>query len=289
MNGCPATAFDTDTTCTECGNSVFDHGEDGAWYCQECGMVCSLTPVEYSEPGWRPSDEQRSGPSTSQTRVNKGTKIGNFGETNRPQWVKFNNRLQQQTETLHHGLKEVRAVAAALELPEATREHAGYLFRRAADAGHLQGQSIEAVAAASVCAGGKEFGPHLTFTWVAEVSPVEKSRITTAYRKLVSEFNLPIEPMTPVGILPRIADRVDSPVDIRRRARNILHEVEAANAHIGQSPPGLAAAAIYHTDQIEDGGLTQAEIAAAAGVSEGTLSRQWNRISGLDCDNENRI
>jgi transcription initiation factor TFIIB len=165
-----------------------------------------------------------------------------------------------------------------LELPETTLEHAAYLFRKAIRAGHLQGLSIEAVAAACVCAAGKKFGPQLTFNWVADVSPVEKSRITTAYRKLVTTFDLPIEPATPKGILPRVADRVGVPGSIRRHARQVLQAVEDANEHIGQSPPGLAAAALYYAAKETACVLTQEEVAAAAGVSEATLSRQWRRI-----------
>lgn len=60
-------------------------------------------------------------------------------------------RFQSKAErNLAHGLGEVRRVASVLELSDSIRDQACQLFRSAQNEDLLRGQSIEAIAAASV-------------------------------------------------------------------------------------------------------------------------------------------
>jgi transcription initiation factor TFIIB len=110
---------------------------------------------------------------------------------------------------------------------------------------------------------------------------VPESDISTTYRKLLSEFELEINVPVPEEFVDRIGSDVSLPLSVRNQAREMLQTVTAAGEHIGQSPPGVAAAALYGAALEADIDITQEDIADAAGVSVVTLSRQWQTVQSI--------
>ncbi len=223
-------------------------------------------------------DERQTAPVSSPSRLGVGTLIGSSGSSQTPRWVKYNNRLNHNQETLRHGLKEVRAVAAALETSESLTEQSAALFRRAAENGLLVGQSLEAMAAACIHAVARDRQQPFPTKQVASVSTVDCSSIRTAYNKLIQEFGLQLTPPMPMWFLPRFASDAGLSQEVRRQARELAELAVEDGSHVGQSPTGVAAAALYGAAKQQDESVTQEELADAACVSVVTLSRQWQTI-----------
>jgi transcription initiation factor TFIIB len=278
-----ATAVGGKAICGDCGVTTVATDGDGTEYCQECGMVLSEVPIEQSQPSWTPREERRTGPSTSHLWLQKGTKIGDSGTTSRKSKIlkRYNVRLKYSEKSLSMGLREIRSLAAALDIPSSTAERAAYIYRKTARADLLKGRSMDAIAAACVFIAARRNGPPLTFSWVAEASPVTESDISTAYRTLMGELNLTIQPPEPQEFLPRIASAVGVPHGVQRQARAFLQTAMDEGAHVGQSPPGVAGAALYRAARQHDIDATQESIATKAGVSPVTLSRQWQKLKDI--------
>lgn len=274
---CASEAFDTTESCNECGGTSFNRGDAGEWFCRDCGVVLSRPEVEFTEPGWRPKTERRTGPATTINRLSVGTIVGNDGG-GKPSWAKYNDRLNHKQRTLRHGLGEVRSLATALEASGTVSDRASYLFRRATTEGLLVGHSIEAIAAACLHAAARDTGTPFALPHIAEKSAVDKSAINSAFHKVVRELELPIAPPEPSEFVPRIATDVAASIGIRERALEIIDQLVDDEKHIGQSPAGVAAAALYGAFREKDGEITQAELADAAYVSVVTLSRQWQSV-----------
>jgi transcription initiation factor TFIIB len=68
------------------------------------------------------------------------------------------------------------------------------------------------------------------------------------------------------------------PHSVQREAAQILATATEAGIHIGQSPPGVAGAAVYGAAKQADPDITQDDVADVAGVSPVTLSRQWQNL-----------
>lgn len=286
----PAAAekFDSSATCSECGQQTFAQSNTGEWFCEECGAVQSATEIEFTEPGWRPSEERRTGPASSQSYVSIGTTIGHTNSHNNPRWANLNKRIDNKTRTLRHGLKELRALSSSLEANEQLIEEASYLFRRAAANDILRGHSIEAMAAACIHATARE-DSHVPFPLkqIGEASPVELDNINTAFRKLLQEFDLKVKPPSPVSFIPRFGSDAGLSASVRRDAKRITNRIIEEEEHIGQSPTGVAAAALYGAAKVNNVEVTQGELAETAYVSVVTLSRQWQSLEkyaeGLKC------
>ncbi|SNR65159.1 Transcription factor TFIIB repeat-containing protein [Halorubrum ezzemoulense] len=107
---------------------------------------------------------------------------------------------------------------------------------------------------------------------------VEKSAVTSAFHKVVRELELPIAPPQPAEFVPRIASEVEMSIATRERARDILAQLVEDGTHVGQSPAGVAAAALYGASREQGDTVTQSELADAAYASVVTLSRQWQTV-----------
>ncbi|WP_254523982.1 transcription initiation factor IIB [Natrinema caseinilyticum] len=269
--------FDTTSSCVECGEQSFTRSNAGEWYCDTCGAVHTGTELERSEPGWTPREQRRTGPAGSVTRVSVGTKIGH-NSGGEAFWAQYNNRLNHENRTLRHGLRELRALANALEATETLTEQSAYRFRRAADEGLLVGHSLEAMAAACVHVTAREHHVPFPLNQIADASPVDLDNIKTAVSKLLREFDLQVAPPLPTAFLERFASAVDLPNEVRRRAVQLADALIEDGAHVGQSPTGVAAAILYGAAKECGVEITQEELASVAFVSIVTLSRQWQTV-----------
>jgi len=277
VEAAPAEEFDTGSTCVECGADTFTQSGAGEWFCAECGAVQTQTELERTEPGWTPQEERRSGPSGSIAEVSVGTRVGSVnGQT--PLWARYNDRLDHETQTLRHGLRELRALTTALEATEALTEQSAYLFRRVAKDGHLVGHSLEAMAAACVHVTARESHVPFPLEQLAEASPVALEDIKSAVSKLVQEYDLRILPPLPTAFIGRFASEVGLSQEVRNHAERIAEVLVEDEAHVGQSPTGLAAAALYGAAKAHGAGITQEDLADVAYISVVTLSRQWQTV-----------
>jgi transcription initiation factor TFIIB len=152
------------------------------------------------------------------------------------------------------------------------------LFRRAVDAGLLVGQSIEAVTAACIHVTARENGVPYPLKQIADVSPVKTSAIRTAFSKLVREFSLKIIPPMPTAFIARFASAMGLSYKTRRLAFQLVDDLVEDEQHVGQSPTGVAAAALYGAAKASGESVTQERLAVVAFVSVVTLSRHWQVV-----------
>ena len=270
-------AFDTTRSCVECGSTSFEWTAAGEWYCVDCGIVQAATELEFSEPGWRPREQRRTGPASSPARVSDGNVIGR-GEGLSHRARKLDNRLPYDKAALRHGLKELRAVASKLEAPDFLTEQAAYQYRQAAAEGLLPGHSIEAMAAACLYAVARENGTPYPKKQFADASPVSFQDICSAYSRLCRAFSLEVKPAVPTDFIARFVSEAGFSQAVRRRALRAGRELIDDEKHVGQSPTGVAGALVYGAARATDTDTTQEDIAEIAHVSSVTLSRQWQTV-----------
>lgn len=267
-------------SCPECSARTVSQASDGSEYCRECGLVLSDVPVEQTEPGWVPLSERRTGPASSVSHESIGTKIGAGGDYEQTARLnKYNNRLDYRTRALKDGLREVRSLCSGLELPSTTEEHAAHLYRRALSANLVQGRSQECIAGACVYVSTRQYHQPVMLSDVASASPVAESSISGAYRVVLQELGIGVQPPEPIDFLAKIAAKANLDYRVERRAGELLRQAVEEGRHVGQNPSGVAAAALYAGARPFDEDVTQADVAEAAGVSTVTLSRQWQTFA----------
>ncbi|RDI71047.1 transcription initiation factor IIB [Halopelagius longus] len=287
--------------CPECASSALVADEEhGETVCDDCGLVVEEDSVDRG-PEWRAFDaaerdeKSRVGAPTTNTMHDKGLST-NIGRENRDS--KGNSLSSRQRKRMHRlrtwnerfrtrdskernlkqALGEIDRMASALGLPENVRETASVIYRRALDDGLLPGRSIEGIATASLYAAARMAHVPRSLDELARVSRVDEREFQGAYRYVVRELALEIEPADPTEYLPRFASELDVPAETERTARELLEDAKEANLHSGKSPVGLAAAALYAAVRLTNVHVTQTMIADVSDISEVTIRNRYQEL-----------
>lgn len=268
------------SACPDCGRTDF-RVDKGVQYCSHCSTVVSECQLERSEPHWRPGSERRLGPQQSLSWVNAGTTISRTPTDHSPRFERYNDRLTNSERSLATGLREIRSLAAGIELPEFIRERASYLYRKVAAEGLLKGRSIEALSAACVFLATREQRRPVTIDSIAEFSPVETATIRHHTHVIQSEFAVNIPPAHPRDFLPLVVSRLNIDVSIEHRAARYLEQVTVEEIHVGKHPAAIAATVVYAAVCDTGGEITQQEVADAADVAAVTISRQYQAVQAV--------
>lgn len=239
------------------------------------------SPIEHSEPQWRDYQDRRLGPQQSQQWVNTGTTITRSvgGETDRLN--RYNERLQSNERSLVSGLRELRDIAAAVELSQPIRERAAYWYRKTVKKDLLKGRSIEGFAAACVFISARERRHPMTLNRLAPYSPLSETKIRNHVSVLRVELESSIPPARPQDFLPRVVSELEFGPDVERSAGTYLDRAAEKELHVGKHPAAVAATAVYAAATDIDLPVNQQAVADAANVSTVTISRHYQDIQKL--------
>ena len=191
---------------------------------------------------------------------------------------KWQKRIRTQNASernLKHALGEIDRMASALTIPDATREVASVIYRRALSEDLLRGRSIESVAAAALYAACHKENIPRSLSEITPVSRVNRKEVARTYRYISKELGLEIEPADPKQYVPRFASKLDVSTEIQQKARQVIDVGKEAGLLSGKSPTGFAAAAIYAASLLCDEKVTQRRVADAANVTEVTIRSRY--------------
>ncbi len=286
--------------CPECGGELISDEEHAETVCVDCGLVVEEDGIDRG-PEWRAFDSEardeksRVGAPTTKMMHDEGlsTNIGwqdkdAYGNALSSRQRQKMQRLRTWDErfrtrdhserNLKQALGEIDRMASALGLPENVRETASVIYRQALDQGLLPGRSIEGIATASLHAAARMANVPRSVDEIARVSRVDEETFKRAYRYIVKELNLEIQPADPIEYLPRFASQLELPEETERLARELLETAKDQNVHSGKSPVGLAAAAIYAAGILTNESLTQREVAEVTDMSEVTIRNRYQEL-----------
>ena len=304
-----STAAERTTTCPECGGSLISDTEHGETVCDDCGLVVEQDSVDRG-PEWRAfnsgerDSKSRVGAPTTNMMHDKGlsTNIGwqdkdAYGKSLSSRQRQKMQRLRTWNErfrtrdskerNLKQALGEIDRMASALGLPDAVRETASVIYRRALDEDLLPGRSIEGVSTAALYAAARQAGTPRSLDELTGVSRVDKDEIARTYRYIARELNLEIQPADPEQYVPRFASDLDLSDEAERRARELLSTAKAQGVHSGKSPVGLAAAAIYAASLLTNQKVTQNQVSEVANISEVTIRNRYHEL--LEADEQQSV
>jgi transcription initiation factor TFIIB len=172
-----------------------------------------------------------------------------------------------------------------LGLPDYVTEKAAYVYRKAQERGLIRGDTIGSVLAASIYVAVRESGVLRTLDDVSKSSNVKTKEAFRSYRRIVSELDIKVPMIDPAKYIIRVANNLNFDEKAKRKALDILEQARKKNILAGKDPTGMAASILYLVNLTERSPRTQAEIAAATGVTEVTVrnrSKELKKKLGMD-------
>ena len=289
-----------ENVCPECDGSLVTDEAHGETVCAECGLVVDEDDIDRG-PEWRAFDaaekdrKSRVGAPTTNLMHDKGlsTNIGwqdkdAYGNSLSSKQREKMQRLRTWDErfrtrdskerNLKQALGEIERMGSALGLSKSVRETASVIYRRALEDDLLPGRSIEGVASAAVYAAARQAETPRSIDKVVNVSRIDEMEFKRTYRYIVRELGLEIEPADPESYVARFASDLDLSDEAERRARELLETGKEQQVHVGKSPVGLAAAAVYAAPLLCNEKVTQSEVSEVADVSEVTIRNRYQEL-----------
>jgi transcription initiation factor TFIIB len=288
------------TTCPECEAAVKADEHSGETVCTECGLVVSEFAIDPG-PEWRAFDQKdrekkrRVGAPTTKLMHDEGLSSvidwqdrDGYGNTLSAKQREKMQRLRTWDErfrtrdhserNLKQALGEIDRMGSALGLSESVREMASVIYRRALEENLLPGRSIEGVASAAVYAAARQAGTPRTLDEIESVSRIDDQELTRTYRYIVRELGLGVEPADPEQYVSRFVSELTLSEEVEFRARELLQTGAKEHVHVGKSPVGLAAAAVYAAARLIGEDVTQSAVSAVSDMSEVTIRNRYQEL-----------
>ena len=286
--------------CPECGGRLAADEEHGETACEDCGLVVDEAKIDRG-PEWRSFDDgewstrSRVGAPTTnllhdnglsshigwENRDSHGNALSSRQRRRMQRLRTWDERFRTRDHTernLKQALGEIQRMGSALGLADDVRETASALYRRALEEDLLPGRTIEAIATAALYAAARQLNTPRSVDEVAAVSRAEEMEFKRAYRYVVRELGLAVQPASPHHYVGRLASGLDFEPETEQFARELLDAADGTGTFNGKSPVGLAAAAIYAAARLTGLTLTQDEISEIADVSNVTIRNRYQEL-----------
>ncbi len=290
--------------CSECDGTVVVDDEHGERACEDCGLVVESDRIDPKSDwqGYDPDSREgsaRVGPPTTNRQHDRGlsTNIdwrdrdgyGNSLDASQRAkmqrlrtWDERFRTRDSKERTLKLALGEIERMASALDLPSVVRETASAIFRRALEEDLLPGRSVEGVASACVYAAARQSDMPRSLDELGDVSRVERQKVSRAYRYVIQELELGVEPARPREYVRRFSSDLDLSKEVADRACELLDTASEEGIHTGRSPTSMAAAAIYAAGLFFEIELGQEEVADVTNVSDVTIRKRYRELLEAD-------
>jgi transcription initiation factor TFIIB len=251
--------------CKRCGSDdlIYDE-ETGETICLGCGLVVALdnrvnnTPFEEEEP---PSSVKTSRKMERLLTIDKRIRVD-----------------EEDIYVIRLAVTEIKRLTQAMHLPEIIEETAENLYRRAQKKDLVLRGTIVGFAAASVYAACRVLGIPRTLREVSEYSSEDVKAVARMYRLVVTKLGVSVELDSPLKHVSRITKEVGLSHKAETLASKILLAAVDTGHHVGKSPEGLAASALYIACKAIGEACTQSSLSQASGVSTLTIRK---RVEGI--------
>jgi transcription initiation factor TFIIB len=154
-----------------------------------------------------------------------------------------------------------------LYLPDNVVEETAYIYRKAAALKLTRGRGISSILYAALYAACRKTATPRTLRDIAKSGNIRKGDLATAYRIMVKNLDLKLEPYDPVEFVTKVCSMIYVSENTRRNALNLLLKAEDVGFSIGKNPMSLVAAAVYLATCATNEKKTQVEIARVCGIS----------------------
>jgi len=128
---------------------------------------------------------------------------------------------ESETRNLLIAMSELDRIITELYLPDAVKEEAAVIYRRALKEGLIRGRSIDAFIAASIYAGCRVLGVPRPLSAISKVSKRENGEVGRSYRMLLTELKIKPPIDDPFKFVPNIVAKLELPQLIENEAAGI--------------------------------------------------------------------
>jgi transcription initiation factor TFIIB len=285
--------------CPECKSTyIISDPNNGEVVCGRCGLVISEKAI-LNDAEWRSFtleeelEKSRVGAPPSLLIHDKGltTVLNPKASRLKPEAKRRMSRMRKlqvkmraysaTDKNLAKAMSEIDRISASLNLPASVKEEAALIYRKAFKMKVIKGRSISSMAAASIYVACRKTGLPRTLKMIEAASGLQRKEIARNYRLLIRTLGFKMPAASPVGFMSKIVENLEIPREVQAATLKILKEAKGALITAGRDPRSLIGAAIYMASKMAGLQITQADVAAAAGITEVTIRNCCKMLSQI--------
>ncbi|KAI2609483.1 TFIIB-domain-containing protein [Hypoxylon fragiforme] len=298
-------------TCPDCNENppnLVEEFSSGDMVCASCGLVLGDRIID-TRSEWRTfanDDQGNDDPSRVGDAMNpllSGSQLETniaFGEGMRSRELhRAQNRSvnDKATKTLLSAYREISNLCEAISIPKTTQDTAKHIFKLVEEAKLFKSKPIESVIASCIFIACRQSKAPRTFREIFSLTKVSKKEIGRTFKQLEKflqsnrEANtngsfLMVENYEATGttgaseLCARYCNNLQfkNPHLMERVSKSLAEKSSALKDLAGRSPLSIAAAAIYMASHLMGDARTSRDIAAVAGVSDGTIRTAYRHM-----------
>jgi transcription initiation factor TFIIB len=193
-------------------------------------------------------------------------------------WNSRSSSHSSKERSLQQAFTILSKIKDRLGLPNYVTEKAAYVYRKAQERGLIRGDSIDSVLAASIYVAARQSGVLRTLDEISATMEVKPKAAGRSYRRIVTELDIKMPVIDHTRYIIKVANRLGLDERAKRRALELAEQARKEEILVGKDPAGMAASILYLVNLTEKSPRTQAEIAAAAGVTEVTVRNRSKEL-----------
>jgi transcription initiation factor TFIIB len=175
--------------------------------------------------------------------------------------------------------EQLNRLKEKLALSDTIVEKTAYIYRKVQERGLIRGRTVDGVLAAAVYISCRETGTPRTIKDIAITSNTKEKDVAKSYRLVVFEFGIKIPVVDPMKCVAKVANKLSLTQKTRHLAVNMMEEAVEKKISAGKDPMGFAASVIYASSIKTGEGISQINMAKAAGITEVTLRNRFKDLS----------
>ncbi|MGB6671798.1 MAG: TFIIB-type zinc ribbon-containing protein [Candidatus Nitrosopolaris sp.] len=286
--------------CSVCkSDRVITDYESGEVICSNCGLVISDNIQDSTDAMYDKS--RKTGVTNSLARYDMGlsTIMGKSNQdagghildaamrSRMERLRRWDLRIKTSTynnRNLRDAFDQLHTSKDKLGLPDSIVEKTAYIYRKAQQRGLVRGRAISAVLDAAMYIACRELGIPKTLKEIAVANNTKRRTLAKSYRLLITELDIKIPIIDSTKCIIKISNTANLNEKTKRKAINIMYDLNRKELPAGKDPMGIAATVLYIACLYTGEKRTQTDIAQAAGVTEVTLRNRYRQIKRLELD-----
>jgi transcription initiation factor TFIIB len=286
--------------CSVCkSDRVITDYESGEVICSNCGLVISDNIQDSTDAMYDKS--RKTGVTNSLARYDMGlsTIMGKSNQdagghildaamrSRMERLRRWDLRIKTSTynnRNLRDAFDQLHTSKDKLGLPDSIVEKTAYIYRKAQQRGLVRGRAISAVLDAAMYIACRELGIPKTLKEIAVANNTKRRTLAKSYRLLITELDIKIPIIDSTKCIIKISNTANLNEKTKRKAINIMYDLNRKEVPAGKDPMGIAATVLYIACLYTGEKRTQTDIAQAAGVTEVTLRNRYRQIKRLELD-----
>ncbi|KAK0726658.1 cyclin-like protein [Apiosordaria backusii] len=315
VHGAPAAEYKEDLNsilmcpdCKEMPPNLIEEFSSGDMVCESCGLVLGERIID-TRSEWRTFSNDDQG-NDDPSRVGDGPNLMIDGDQlqttiafegkNAKNLSHLQNKLTNDkgSKALLNAYRDIQSFTDSINTGTQVANAAKHIYKLVDDAKALKGKSQEAIIAGCIFIACRQAGADRTFREIFRLTKVSKKEIGRVFKQLevflqkaggedeiakAGMFNQQYQAKastTAVGLCARYCSSLGfrNPVRVEDVARRLAKKSQQVADLAGRSPLSVAAACIYMASHLVGEPKPSKEIAAVAGVSDGTVKTAYRYL-----------